>query len=99
MRTADQQPDEHVPTYSHRNATCRVCGGTIAAYEEAYGRKGGNGTQYRHRECRIDVADPSDEGSQRDGNRLVFGMVRNRARVGRTSLGRVVSESIINKQQ
>jgi len=66
MRTADQQPDEYGPTVAHRNAPCRVCNRTISADEEAYGRKCGNGTRYRHKECRIDVPDPSDEGSQQE---------------------------------
>lgn len=66
MKTADQQPNETGPTVAHGNAPCRVCGRTISADEEAYGRKWGKGTRYRHRECRIEVSDPSDEGSQQD---------------------------------
>lgn len=66
MMTADQQPDESGPTTKHCLPNCRVCKRVICKDEEAYSKKVGNGTRYRHRECRIEVADHSDEGSQQD---------------------------------
>ena len=72
MRTADQQPDESGPTTKHSSPNCRVCRRVICKGEEVYSKKIGNGTRYRHRECRIDVPDPSDEGSQQDRKLMGF---------------------------
>ncbi len=74
MKTADQQPNETGPitaTVKDKVRPCRVCKRVISVGDAVYQIRVGNGTRWRHVECRVEVPDPSDEGAQSGRNKIV----------------------------
>lgn len=71
MQTADQQPGESM-LIADSVRPCWVCSRLIATGETVYSKARGNGTRWRHKECRFEVPDPSDEGSQVKSGRGVI---------------------------